>query len=389
MAFAGEGSPGMGLSAMFWNPAAVTQTEDAQVETHLTGVFPQMSIQTSPGTSAQLMSLGNSSVSIGQPALLGAFYAGYNYDQHLYFGIATGSPFGLRTSAALPWPGQNLSLRAQAKSFEGNPIVGYRVNGILSVAAGLRVIWVQTGFSRAILPSVQNPNVAELDASDVALGWNLGATLTPWTGTELALGYRSAVDVSLGGRTVLPPVAPLSGAFGVNGRATLPDQVNLGIRQRLGPSLTLLGTVEWTNWSRMQNVPFAFTNGPATGATATTLTLNYRNGWYFAVGGEYQWSAETTFRAGVGYEVSPVTSGVRDPSLPYNDGWRLSAGMTHQFSPSITFDVGYSYIVVKDAPINVVPGHPDFADLLGSSFVAVGKQRFSMVSLALRYKFRT
>jgi long-chain fatty acid transport protein len=84
-----------------------------------------------------------------------------------------------------------------------------------------------------------------------------------------------------------------------------------------------------------------------------------------------------------------VTSGVRDPSLPYNDGWRLSAGMTHQFSPSITFDVGYSYIVVKDAPINVVPGHPDFADLLGSSFVAVGKQRFSMVSLALRYKFRT
>ena len=25
MAFAGEGTPGMGLSAMFWNPAAVTQ----------------------------------------------------------------------------------------------------------------------------------------------------------------------------------------------------------------------------------------------------------------------------------------------------------------------------------------------------------------------------
>ena len=36
MAFAGEGSPSMGLSAMFWNPAAVTQTEDAQVETQLT-----------------------------------------------------------------------------------------------------------------------------------------------------------------------------------------------------------------------------------------------------------------------------------------------------------------------------------------------------------------
>jgi long-chain fatty acid transport protein len=27
MSFAGEGTPGMGLSAMFWNPAAVTQTK--------------------------------------------------------------------------------------------------------------------------------------------------------------------------------------------------------------------------------------------------------------------------------------------------------------------------------------------------------------------------
>jgi long-chain fatty acid transport protein len=89
-----------------------------------------------------------------------------------------------------------LSLRAEAKSLEGNPIIGYRVNETLSVAAGLHAILVQTGFSRAILPSVQNPSVAELDVSDVALGWNWGATLTPWSGTDLALGYRSAINVS-------------------------------------------------------------------------------------------------------------------------------------------------------------------------------------------------
>jgi hypothetical protein len=63
---------------------------------------------------------------------------------------------------------------------------------------------------------------------------------------------------------------------------------------------------------------------------------------------------------------------------------RSMSAMTHQLSPSITLDVGYSYIMVKDAPINVVKGHPDFADLLGSSFVAVSKQRTSIVSFALR-----
>src|SRR5437773_11260494 len=62
MAFAGEGTSSMGLSAMFWNPAALTQTKGIEGEAHLTGVLPRSIIDTLPGTSPALLALGNISI---------------------------------------------------------------------------------------------------------------------------------------------------------------------------------------------------------------------------------------------------------------------------------------------------------------------------------------
>ena len=58
MAFAGEGASEMGLSAMFWNPAAVTQTKGIETETHVTGIFPSLTIDTLHATSPALLDLG-------------------------------------------------------------------------------------------------------------------------------------------------------------------------------------------------------------------------------------------------------------------------------------------------------------------------------------------
>ena len=141
---------------------------------HFTGILPRSVIDTSPATSPALLALGNSSVDIGKNALLGSMYAGYRYNPNFYFGLAFGTPFGLGTELSVPWPGQNLSLKAAAKSFEGNPIVGYTLNDAISVAVGLRVMWVKAEFTRALVPSAAAPNVASLDGTDVGVGWNAG-----------------------------------------------------------------------------------------------------------------------------------------------------------------------------------------------------------------------
>ena len=106
---------------------------------------------------------------------------------------------------------------------------------------------------------------------------------------------------------VSPATAPFSGTTpGVTSSLTLPDQVNLGARQRINDAWTLLGTIEWTHWSGTQGAPFVFTNGPTPGAIGGTLSLNYRDGWYLSAGAEYRATATTILRAGIGYDVSPV-----------------------------------------------------------------------------------
>ncbi len=63
----------------------------------------------------------------------------------------------------------------------------------------------------------------------------------------------------------------------------MPDEVTLSVRQKVTPRLALLGTVEWQDWSRIQNV-YAVGGGCGTGGVCETLNLNYRDGWLFAVG---------------------------------------------------------------------------------------------------------
>ena len=115
-----------------------------------------------------------------------------------------------------------------------------------------------------------------------------GVLWQPFPATSIGLGYRSAVEVDPSGNftrsaglTSGPAVST-----GASASITLPDEVTFSIRQYVTPRLSLMGTVEWVNWSRIGNVAAVSTGCGATG-TCEVLNLNYRDGWYFSVGGEY------------------------------------------------------------------------------------------------------
>lgn len=83
----------------------------------------------------------------------------------------------------------------------------------------------------------------------------------------------------------------------------------------------MLGTVEWTNWSRIGTSTLNTASGaPAlVNDTAVILPFQFEGGWLFSVGAEYQWADKLAVRGGVGYEKSPITDTVRIPLLPDND----------------------------------------------------------------------
>lgn len=386
MSFAGEGTPGMGLSAMFWNPAAVTQVTGFQNEIHGTLYFPHSTMTADPSsTLVGTFGLGSSSGNIGQFAYIPASFYAYQVNPNWYLGLSIGSPYGSSTHEGQHWAGSVYTNVARIKTIDFNPIVGYKINDQLSVAAGPRLLWAFNGrFSNNPALALGLGSSAAVERlGDTAFGYSLGLTYTPTPWTEIAVGYKSRINLNLNGDLVIQAPLPGAGRQDVNGAVTTPDQINLGVRQRIDERWTALGTVEWTNWSLVQNVPFILKNG---GGTATTLTFNYRDGWLFSGGLEYQWSPQTTLRGGIAYEISPVRGDqTRDISLPDGNRWWFSAGFTHVIDAHWTVDLGYSFVYVGKTNFNYVPGHPDFT----TPFTLIGEADSSnhIVALALRHKW--
>ena len=106
----------------------------------------------------------------------------------------------------------------------------------------------------------------------------------------------------------------------------------------------------------------------------------------FSLGAEYQFSHKLMLRAGVAFESSPVTDAVRGSRLPDTDSVWLSTGATYNWNERLALELAYSHIFLDDAPINLVPGNPNFNPALGT-FIGTAHNQVDVISFALRYKF--
>jgi long-chain fatty acid transport protein len=202
------------------------------------------------------------------------------------------------------------------------------------------------------------------------------------------LGYRSSVDLDPRGRFERQPGGLLPAvSTNATGSIELPEQVTFSVRQALGPKWTLLGTIEWQNWSRVGNV--SATGSGCPGGTCETLNLNYRDGWLYSVGAEYAYSPALTLRGGVAYETSPITDDTRSILLPDTDRVFVSVGASYKYSERMTLDFAYSHIFFDDAPFCMEAGGTSTHCGSGGTVLLKGEAEGSadLISVGLRYKF--
>lgn len=380
LSFAGVASGSGGGSSLFWNPATIGLIPGFQSEWHAAAIIPRSEITPVFTLPAGLAALGPSG-DIGLDAVVPSSYTSYQLNDRWTIGFSTNAPFGLATKPNPIWAGQLYARTTSVFSFEAGPSVAYRVNDWLTVGAGVRAQYFKVRYFSAIGPSPTFPSPfapsAGLEGDGWGFGYSLGAVLTPFAGTTIGIGFRSAVEHELDGQFQYAGIPIRAGLV-------LPETVSVGLSQRFTDAFTLHATAEWTNWSRLG---FPRVYGP-TGALfgpIPALPLDYDDGWFFSVGGEYRLNPAWTLRAGLGYEISPIDVENRSPRLPDADRIWLSLGATYNWSDQLSFDLGYTHIFsVGNTDINIAPGNPNFR---GAVFVADVDSSVDIISASVKYRW--
>jgi len=376
---------GGALSSMFWNPAIMTQFKGFHTEIDGSGIFGKATNNViSGGTAGGSGGTGN----IADPAFVPSGYASYQVSREFWLGVAMTSPFGLSVTFPDGWAGRAYGNSSSLRTFNINPNIAWQATNWLSVGVGFQAQYARANLTSGVgIPGVQTT----LGGTGWGYGATAGVNIKAGPQTDIGIGWRSALNQKIDGGLSLNNNlgGAITGTFGgVNTTLNLPDIVSLGIRHRINPLWTVMGTVEWTNWSRIGTSVVNQSNGgqAVVAGSGVSLPFQYKDGWFFSAGAEYAWSPQTTLRAGIGYEKSPITDQVRIPLLPDNDRLWLSTGLSYKANKWLTLDVAYSHAFVRTPNINIsaTSGNPWFNAASGS-YVGNVNASFDIVSVAARF----
>lgn len=381
MSFAGSAAMGGGIGSMFWNPAATATKEGFNTESNYSLIIPDAEVHTKAGTDARLGRLGSDSGSIAGIAVVPASYMTYqfkNYDPNLFVGLGINAPFGLTTEPDNSnYKGAVLGRTSHLFTLNFNPTIAYRVNPAITIGAGLQVMYSSGQFKFAALGpgGVLLPGSSGFEGNDISVGATAGINFSPAAGTNIGLGYRSQMTQTLEGDFFSPAVG---GTVGANVELKLPDIVTLSLRQAVAPNMRVLGTVEWTQWSRFDELRVKSANS---GVTLAAIPANWSDSWLFSVGGEYDVNRALTLRTGVGYEISPVDDPTkRIVGIPDSNRIWASIGASYKYSASTSIDFAYTHIFLEDAELRRT-------SLQGLAVVADVEAKTDILSVALKTRW--
>jgi long-chain fatty acid transport protein len=350
MSYAGDGAAGGGLSGMYWNPAVAAYAPDGLYsESEATGFFGHVTETAQPSSSPVLGIQPADSGNISSAAFIPADYYSYRLSPSLVAALAVNSPFGLSTSPSNGfWAGSVFAQKSRITTYNATPTIAYRFGPGFSVGAGLQIEYMDGRLTNYLGPSPSAP-IGVVDGHDTKVGYTVGANWNPMPWTSIGIGYRSGIDHELEGSvSSLQPVGFLNGSTSTP--VPTPGILTLSARQGLSSQLTLTGTVEWSDWSRLDKLQVICGTGgtPACvtpGSTAKLIPLNWHNGWLFALGAEYAATSALKLRGGIAYEESPIqSSDERIVALPDQNRFWLSGGGTLQLNKAISVDLAYSHV---------------------------------------------
>ncbi len=382
--FAGAAAGGAGVSSIFWNPATVTMRPGFASEQSLTFINLSGEITPTVGTAPGLLPFGSSG-EIGQGAVVPSGATSYQLTDRLWVGLQTGAPYGLVTKPRQDWAGSPYARSSRIFSLAFNPVVGFKVNEWLSVAAGANIEYFRLTLRQAVPVPGVFPGLypsGSIKGESWSAGFTAGVTVTPTDGTVIGVGYRSSVHHNIEGAIGFPDPRQALAFGAVRANLNTPEKVTVGLVQEINPVTRINLGFEWDNWSRLGDIGIVST---ALGVPVSHLPLDFKDSFFYSIGGEYDWSPNLTLRAGLSYEDGPIDFSNRSARLPDSNRFGVSIGGSYRWSDKVVLTASYAHAFFERGRLLAGPGR-DY-NVGNIPLAAVTDVSADIVSVGFRYQW--
>ena len=300
-------------SAIFYNPAGITQLEGTNARFGLYGIYLQSKYTDPSGQ--------NSVRTRDQPAALPQFYVTHQIkDTPFTVGFGSYAPFGLGLEYPEDAPFRTAGLKGSIVYFTLNPVIAWKINSTLSVAAGLDINYADAALEQGILPTPFNS--FKFRAHGVGVGYNLGLMWQPLPQHSFGLSYHSADRISLHGRTTtaIPGFTYL--VQDAKSDFQFPDFLVLGYSYRPTPDWNFEVDVDWTNWHQLRTFHI---NQQVSGNIA--VPFNWNSSLFYEFGVTRYFAQNYHASLGYIYSTQSVPAESFSPLVPDSNRHIASAGL--------------------------------------------------------------
>ena len=339
-------------SAIFFNPAGITQLDGIQVSVGACLVMPTMQFQSNGN--AVMGSYPGETVKIKDHTwVIPNAYVTHKVNDKVSIGIGSFAHFGLGVEWPKYWEGRFTpgTTKTVLTTTSISPVIAFKLLENLSIGLGPYIQYFDIQLNNLVFiapptpPLIPNSNRAQtVDASLTAnnwdWGWQAGFRLKIIDGLTFGAAYLSEVRHKItDGEQEIRSLT--NGALiltqGFSAEFTLPATLRLGLAWQRDP-WTIEAGAQWTEWSSYKTLQANFDNG-----TSLASPKNWRNAWLWRIGAQYRVNKYLDLRAGFLYDETPIPSDTLDPLVPSGDRKGFCGGFGLHLG-GFTVDTGYNYI---------------------------------------------
>jgi len=302
------------------------------------------------------------------------------------YGLSVIVPAGLSKR----WKSQPAKSTAQEftlETVEINPSIALPIGDKIGIAIGIRAIYS----SGVVQSDTQTGTYRYMDGDSIDFGYNLAIAYRPIENLELALTYRSKVDLSEDGDADLSYTGNLGGAIPTGTYASsssanldvpVPALFNAAIAYTFATNTTVEFVYERNYWHSYDQLDFNYGSGVDPVANivfGTPLVKSWKDTDAFRLGVTQELD-KLTLMAGIVIDETPVPSATLGFELPDSDSVSVSLGARYQITEKMNLGFAALYSDRDDRTVDNFDGQSGVTGTFSNASAL-------LISAGLEYRF--